>query len=172
MQPTHFRLKQGAFEVELSGSAEFVERQLSRYLASWMQAAGDPELGPEARVASTPVAPADAPQDNSSEVFPRVRPDFQPKVNVSLAEFVHMKEAVSPSDLLVVGAYYLEKYHRQESFTAADLQKSLAQLPAWDCRQVDIELESVLTMGWLERLRDGHYTLTFKGQNYVRDGLV
>lgn len=83
-----------------------------------------------------------------------------------------MKEAVSPSDLLIVAAYYLEKYRRQESFELGELHEALKLLPAWECRETQTEIEMPIASGFLERLRDGRYTLTFKGQNYVRNGLA
>jgi hypothetical protein len=44
-------------------------------------------------------------------------------------------------------------------------------VPVWECRRAEDELEAVIAMGYVERLRDGRLTITYKGQNYVRDGL-
>lgn len=150
-----FRLRRGDFEVEIAGSREFVEAQLAQHGDRWARLAGDAEAAP---------APAAAP-------FPRVAPDFQPKVNVSAAQFVSMKEAKLPADVFIVGVYYLEKYQRRETFALDQLQALLAEVPAWDCQRAEDLVEEALVRGHVEKLRDGTYAITFKGQNYVREGL-
>jgi hypothetical protein len=161
------RIRDGERELEVAGSEAFVAEVLAQHLRDWLPAA-PPREPTRVRVSTTAPPAAEAPEED----FPRVSPTFSPKVNVSLAEFTRMKQAVSPSDLVVVTAYYLEKYRRCESFTAADIQNALAELPTWSCREVSDELELPMTLGHIERLRDGRLTLTFKGQNYVRDGLA
>ena len=47
--------------------------------------------------------------------------DYTPKVTITLEDFVKLKEAVSPVDLVTVTGYYIEKYRRKERFTPADL---------------------------------------------------
>jgi hypothetical protein len=165
-----FHLKRVDFEIELTGPVPFVEGVLQSHLAGWLGSGAAP-TNVQAPL-STQAPAASSPPSESAPDFPRVSPLFQPKVNVSLAEFTRMKEAVSPCDILVVAAYYFEKYRRQESFKPSELQEALATLPAWECHEAETEIELPLTLGYLERLRDGRYTLTFKGQNYVRDGLA
>jgi hypothetical protein len=165
-----FHIKRADLEIELSGPVPFVEGLLQAHLASWLGSDSAPQTVSGTPSAISPAAPS--PPSESAPDFPRVSPLFQPKVNVSLAEFTRMKEAVSPCDILVVAAYYFEKYRRQESFKPSELQEALAALPAWECHEAETEIELPLTLGYLERLRDGRYTLTFKGQNYVRDGLA
>lgn len=152
-----FRFKAGDRELEITGSAAFVEAQL----AAWM-----PRLL-EAAPAEAPSAPAADPV----EALPRVSESFRPKVNTTLADFVAMKSAVAPVDVLVTAAYYLEKYHQQSAYTPRELHDKLQTLDAWACQATDDVLPLALEMGYLEALRDNRYTLTFKGQNYVRDGL-
>lgn len=150
------RIKRGDWELELAGDRDFVETQLARLLPQLTGAPG----------AETPAAPAPA------EELRRVPADFSPKRNLDLPGLVALKQARAPQDLLLVGAYYLEKYLRQDRYDARELADALAPLPEWDCQTVDEPLELALTQGFLEKLRDGRYTLTYKGQNYVRDGLV
>ena len=180
-QPTTFRLRRGEFEVEVAGSRGFVESQLDRWLDRWLAMAEGGTPAPEStaviRVATSPAAArpsrVDTKDAHTDEVtFPRVSPDFQPKVNVSIGQFVAMKDAVVPADVFIVGVYYLEKYHRRETFTQEELQALLAPLPAWECHRVEDVLEEVLVRGHVERLRDGTLSITFKGQNYVREGLA
>ncbi|HEY9722173.1 MAG TPA: hypothetical protein V6D47_09170 [Oscillatoriaceae cyanobacterium] len=146
------RIKRGDCEIELSGDRDFVESQLAKLLPQL--------LGTEA-----PAAP-------TADAMRRVPADFAPKRNLDLAGLVALKQARAPQDLMLVGAYYLEKYLRQESYSATELADSLGPLPGWECQSIDEPLELALTQGFLEKLRNGRYTLTFKGQNYVRDGLV
>lgn len=167
-----FRIKHGEVEIEVGGSEGFVSDLLERHLAAWLPVT-PPGLPTPPRITS--VARATAPEAGEAtplEEFPRVSPSFSPKVNITLGEFADMKQAVSPADLVVVAAYYLEKYGRLETFSPADLQAALAELPAWSCREAVDELELPMTLGHIEALRDGRLTLTFKGQNYVRDGLA
>ena len=156
-----FRYRQGDFEVEFSGSQAYVEAQL----AAWL-----PRLTAGASEKTVPVS-APAPVSDPIEALPRVSPSFRPKVNTSMEEFLAMKDAIAPLDVLVVAAYYLEKYHQQTAYTQAELQAKLEGLKVWECRVVDDVMPLAVETGYLEPLRDDQYTLTFKGQNYVRDGL-
>lgn len=178
---TRFRLKRGDFEIEVAGARDFVEAQLTQHLDRWYAMAGEP--APEGGVQAVIRVASDAEEANTEsedtlsestemEDFPRVSPDFRPKVNVSIAEFLAMKQAVDPADVVVVAIYYMDRYLQQDTFTAADLQALLAPLPLWACRQADVELEAVMARGHVERLRDGRLTITYKGQNYVREGLA
>lgn len=178
---SRFRLRKGDFEVEVSGPQGFVEAHLALHLERWQALAGAalPPGGAEAviRVASDDEPISTEIIDTKSAItqepdFPRVPADFRPKVNVSIEAFLAMKNAVAPVDVVVVAAYYLDKYLQQDTFAAADLQALLAPLAAWECRQASDELEPVLAMGYVERLRDGRFTITYKGQNYVREGLA
>lgn len=178
---TRFRIRQGDFEVELSGPREFVEAQLDAHLAAWL-ARGDAAMaGREAKamtLTTRALPPLDtdsaSPQEGDTKKidFPRVAPDFKPKVNVTIDAFLAMKQAVAPADIVVVAVYYLDKYLQKDTFVPADLQELLAPLEAWSCRQATDELEAVIAMGFVERLREGRFTITYKGQNYVRDGLT
>lgn len=154
-----FRLKRGDWELELVGQRDFIEAQLALHLPAF--------LAQEENIQATSSIPADSP----IATLPQVDPNFRPRRNISLADLVAMKGASAPPDLLVVAAYYMEKYMQRESFIAADLATELSALPTWECQQVDDVLETVLARGHLDPLRDGRYTLTYHGQGYVRDGL-
>ena len=75
-------------------------------------------------------------------------------------------------DLVAVAGYYMEKYRRQERFSPQELARELAELSAWACQSIEEPFELAVAQGYLERLRDGSYTMTYKGQNYVRNGLT
>jgi hypothetical protein len=150
-----FHFKRGDVELSFSGERDFVEAQAAAYLPSLL---GAPPPMPQVSI--------EVKQD-----LPRVSPDFRPKRNITLADFVSMKAAVAPTDLVVVAGYYMEKYMQQESFSPDDLQTQLRELPAWDCQVVDEVLPVTVMQGYMEALNDQRFTLTYKGQTYVRDGL-
>lgn len=152
MSEVRFRLKRGDFEIELQGDQAWVEAQISRFVDG---VAPEPTTEVAIKVAD----------------FPRVSPDFQPKVNVTISQFVAMKDAATPADVFIVGVYYLEKYQRRETFSLQLLQDLLAEVPAWDCQRTEDVVEEVQVRGHVEKLRDGTWCITYKGQNYVREGL-
>lgn len=169
MSEHRFRLRRGEFEFEVAGDRDFVEAHVERLMAQlgdgfWRSQ----DMAPPAAAA----VEADLPAHLSETAIPRVREDFRPKVNVSLEEFLRLKEARSPVDMLVVTAYYLEKYLRRDQYTPGDLQAQLSSLPAWECRDAGQEFETAVAHGYFDALRDERYTLTYKGQTYVRNGLV
>jgi hypothetical protein len=97
--------------------------------------------------------------------------EFTPSETVSLADFLSFKQAVAPLDRVTVPGYYVEKYGRRDRFTAKELEEVLAELDDWGCASVDEPFELAVTTGYFEALRDGTYTLTYKGQTYVQNGL-
>lgn len=159
MSEHRFRFRRGDLELELAGDRDFIQAQLDRWLGVLLNAA--PETAP---------APAE-PTRPAVEEFHRVPKDFVPMVTLSLADLVRMKEATSPVDLVTVAGYYMEKYRRQERYKPEELQAELATLPEWACQTIDEPFELAVTGGYLEPLRDGWYTLTYKGQTYVQNGL-
>lgn len=172
MSEHRFRIKRGEFEFEVAGDRDFVEAHAERLMAQlgdgfWRSQ----DMAPPAP-AEKEAVPAELPAHLSEEAIPRVSESFRPKVNVSLSEFLAMKEARSPLDMVVVAAYYMEKYLRQDQYTPRDLADQLSPLSAWECRNLDEELERALAHGYFDPLRDERYTLTYKGQTYVRNGLV
>lgn len=158
----HFHFKRGDLELSFSGERDFVEAQVALHLPLMGGPATSPRLSLDVR---------EEPKPETAEAFRRVSPDFKPKRNVTMADFVKLKSAVAPTDLVVVAGYYLEKYMQQETFTPADLQTLLSDVEAWSCQVVDEVLPITLARGYVEQLRGERYTLTYKGQTYVRDGL-
>lgn len=150
----HFRFRRGELELELSGDRDFIEAQLSRWLGVLLGESPAPE---------SPSVPEGE--------FHRVPKDYVPKVTLTLADLVSLKEATSPVDLVTVAGYYMEKYRRQERYKREELLSELATLAGWGCQELDEPFELAVTSGYLEPLRDGSYTLTYKGQTYVRNGL-
>ena len=163
MSAHRFRFRRGELEFELEGEREFVEAQMASWLPKLLREA------PAAKPEAPPQAPAEA---EPADGFRRVPADFAPRVNVSLGEFVAMKQAEAAVDLVAVAGYYMEKYRRQERFSPEELAHELSALPAWAGREVAGPSEAAVAQGYMERLRDGSYTMTYKGQNYVRNGLV
>lgn len=167
MSAHRFRFRRGEFELELEGDRDFIEAQLAKWLPAMLGAEGAGGL-------SIDVKPAEAPASTSSstDTFHRVPKDFAPRVTITLADLIRMKEATSPVDVVTVAGYYMEKYRRQERYSPQDLQTELAGVSEWDCQSVEEPFELAVTSGFFEQLRDGSYTLTYKGQTYVQNGLV
>lgn len=161
-----FHFKRGDFELSFSGDRDFVEGQL----ASWLpRLSGETPASLQQGTAESRVLqdPLEAPLPD----YPRVSPDFKPRRNISLADLATLKEAVAPSDLVVVAGYYMEKYMQQEAYTPAELQAELVAVPAWDCTDIAEFLPLAVLQGYLQEMPGERYQLTFKGQTYVRDGL-
>lgn len=163
-QSHRFRFRQGEFELEFEGDRDFIESQLARWMPQLLK-------GEAAQAAVSSVQVDVKPAAEAMDSFRRVPADFSPKVSISLADFVRMKEATAPMDLVTVAAYYMEKYRRRERYTPEELQHELAELSDWGCATVDEPFELAVESGFLEPLRDGQYTLTYKGQTYVQNGL-
>jgi hypothetical protein len=165
MSPEHrFRFKSGEMELELAGDRDFIEAQLARWMPHLLKG----ETPREAPTVQVDVTPA---EDVATDGFRRVPADFTPRVTVSLSEFMAFKQAVAPLDRVTVTGYYMEKYGRRDRFTAKELEEALAALDDWGCASVDEPFELAVAAGYFEALRDGTYTLTYKGQTYVQNGL-
>ncbi|GEM_PF-4512151 len=147
------KLSYGGLTLELSGSPAFVESQAEHWWRRLQPFLNAPEV------------------DTPQEALPRISTTFQPTCNVTVSEFLKLKAAQAPEDILVTVAYYLEKYNRREHYQVLDLQRLLAQAPEAACLAIDTAVELALTKGHLEHLPDGSYTLTYRGQAYVREGL-
>ena len=165
MSAHRFRFRRGELEFELEGDRDFIEAQLAEWLPALI---GESAAGG----LSIDVKPAEAPEPAPTDTFHRVPKDFAPRVTITLADLIRMKEATRPVDVVTVAGYYMEKYRRQERYSPHDLQAELAGVEGWDCQSVEEPFELAVTSGFFEQLRDGSYTLTYKGQNYVQNGLV
>ena len=161
-----FHFKRGDLELSFAGERDFVEAQIAAHMPLLLT------RGPLQGGGLGPTSPVTRVSLEVQPEIPRVSPDFRPQRNVTLAEFAAMKSASAPTDLVVVAGYYMEKYMQQENYSPADLNAQLRDLPAWDCQVVDEVLPVTVLQGYMEKLRDQCFTLTYKGQAYVRDGLT
>ena len=159
------RLKRGENELACAGDREFVEAMAARF-GPWILGMAPLSV----RVESQP-EPEMAGTAGDLDRFPRVSPQFKPRRNLDLPAFVAMKEAVLPEDLVVVAAYYFEKYLEKDAYTAGELADALQSVPRWEGGDIDEVLSLVVARGHLDPARDSRYTLTYKGQIYVREGL-
>ncbi|HEY9900127.1 MAG TPA: hypothetical protein V6D00_13180 [Pantanalinema sp.] len=156
MSESRIRIRQGDRELELAGDAAFVAAQLDRL---WPLA-----FGQGAPVAS-PSPSGQAPDDR------RVSATFAVKKNLSFEAFAALKDPTSDRDRLLVLAYYQEKYADQQAYPVAVLAEAWAlawpELP-WD----EGVWKEAVEGGFLQWQEDGRLTLSFAGDQYVRDGLA
>lgn len=144
------RLKQGDRELEIEGEAGFVEAHLERLLA--VAFGGDPAL------------PA-------REEIRRVPASFAVRKNLSLADFIELKDPRELVDRLLVLAYYQEKYEATIAYTMAELSS------LWNAQWPELPLaeetwRAAVDRGYMQWQEDGRLTLSFVGHHYVRDGLA
>lgn len=149
----HIRIKQGDRELEIAGEASFVEAHLEKLMA--------------VAFGSVPLEAAPAPR----EEIRRVPASFAVKKNLSLADFISLKEPQRLVDRLLVLAYYQERYEA----TLASSRDELAGL--WEAQWPDVPLEeetwqAAVEQGYLQQQEDGRLTLSFVGHHHVRDGLA
>ncbi|HEY9856155.1 MAG TPA: hypothetical protein V6D05_10480 [Stenomitos sp.] len=146
------RLKQGDRELEIEGEAGFIEAHLEKLMGV---AFGGPLPEPTA----------------SREEIRRVPASFAVKKNLSLADFLELKEPQNLVDRLLVLAYYMEKYEAKVAYTLAELTEH------WESQWPELPLaeetwQAALERGYLQWQEDGRLTLSFVGHHYVRDGLA
>lgn len=164
MSTHRIRLKRGEHELEIEGERDFVESQLARWAPLFgLEAPPAPEAGTIQVEVRT--------ESSGDQEFRRVPADFRPAVNLSLADFAALKSAKEPLELLIVAAYYMEKYGAREDYSRGELFAELSRLGPVLGSELDASLEAATARGYLERVRGDHYTLTFKGMAYVREGL-
>lgn len=149
----HIRIKQGDRELEIAGEASFVEAHLDKLMAVAFGSAPT-EAAPTAR-----------------EEIRRVPASFAVRKNLSLADFISLKEPQRPVDRLLVLAYYQERYEA----TLASSRDELSRL--WEAQWPDVPLEegtwqAAVEQGYLQEQEDGRLTLSFVGHHHVRDGLA
>lgn len=147
------RLKQGDRELEIEGEASFIEAHLEKLMG--------------VAFGGAPSASGAAPQ----EEIRRVPASFAVKKNLSLSDFIALKEPQNLVDRLLVLAYYQEKYEATIAYTLAELTS------LWEAQWPELPLEeetwqAALERGYLQWQDDGRLTLSFAGHHYVRDGLA
>lgn len=154
MSQSRIRVKQGDRELELEGDASFVAAQLERL---WPLTFGT-------------VTPEAAPALEASEAR-RVPATFAVRKNLSFEAFVALKNPSDDRDRLLVLAYYQEKYEEVQAYAVALLAEAWAA--AWPAHPWDEEVwKQAVEGGFLQWQEDGRLTLSFAGDQYVRDGLA
>lgn len=150
---SRIRLKQGDRELEIEGDEGFVASQLEKLMAVVFGASG------------APAAP------KSHEEIRRVPASFAVQKNLSLGDFIELKDPRDLVDRLLVLAYYQEKYEAAIAYPLAELST------LWSAQWPDLPLEeetwqAAVDRGYLQWQEDGRLTLSFAGHHYVRDGLA
>lgn len=156
MSQGRIRIKQGDRELELEGEASFVAAQLDRLWPLTFGKAAQPEPAPP--------TPLEADER-------RVPASFVVRKNLSFEDFVGLKNPAGDRDRLLVLAYYQEKYEERQAYPVAALATAWAA--AWPDRQWDEGVwKEAVEGGFLQWQEDGRLTLSFAGDQYVRDGLA
>jgi hypothetical protein len=88
---------------------------------------------------------------------------------ISFDDFVKLKEPNTDEDKVMVGAYFLEKYEKQEAFTEMELYRLLNTENIE--KYVFINIEKGLLTFFSKENAENKYTLTYSGEMYVKDGL-
>lgn len=147
-----FKFKKGDLEIEISGEKEFVELQIS----AWKNHL----LG------------NDSAKDNSECSLKNNTVEYEKITvvkNISLDDFIKLKNPSEDYDKLLVGAYYLEKYEKYTNFTEMDLHRLLK------LDDVSSNLEDNLIRGFITTISDykniESYTITYAGEMYIKNGL-
>jgi hypothetical protein len=143
------RVRRGDIEIELEGEASFLEAHLDRLMA---MAFGRPVAEP-------------------AEEMPRVAATFTVRRNLSFEDFLDLKDPETDRDRLLVLAYFQEKYQSRGHYTVPELRGYWEE--AWPALPWDDDVwKEALEAGFLQWQDGGQLTLSFAGQNYVRDGLA
>ena len=151
-----FRLRVGKREVRVAGSEDLVREAMRHWAGLWT---GGPirEAGPESA--------------GSSGEDDHVAPVLRVQKNIGVGDLVALKNPETPRDRLLTAAYYLERYEKRERYGLDQLR--MLWLEAYPCEPMDPESwEDAIRDGYLERVADGMFTLTFSGESYVQNGLV
>jgi hypothetical protein len=142
-----FEFRRGDQVLNLRGEPAWVEAMVARYLPALFD---DP---PPADSADLP-----APPRRSAHV----------RKNISLLEFVRLKEVCEPADLVLALAYYLEKYEYLPNYDAADMQPYYGELELDD----DTVARALRHHAGLRLLIEdgGRYSLSYSGEQRVKYG--
>ena len=152
-----FWMRDGEREIRVEGSEDLVREAMDRWLAH----EGAPSAGASGRGTTLSTEPWSD----------RVLPAIQVRKNIEVQEFVALKEPDSPRDRLLTLAYFLEKYDKLEQYGLDQLR--MLWIEAFPCESMDsCSWEDAIRDGYLERVGDGRFTLTFSGESYVQSGLV
>lgn len=140
-----FEYRQGDFSVCFVGEREYVESMIDRFV---------PPPQPSVDAPGLPPPPTRAPVVHK---------------NISLPEFLALKEVTSPHDQVLAIAYYVEKYEYLPNFDLDELQTYLAQA-AIDPHLAEAALAEYCQQGLLIDEGSGRYSLSFSGEQRVKYG--
>jgi hypothetical protein len=146
-----FEFRRGDAVLNLRGERDWVEAMAARYLPMLLGEA--PPTNAAGRAADLPAPPQRAPHVHK---------------NITLLEFVRLKEVSDPSDLVLALAYYLEKYEYLPNYDLVDLQPYFAEL---ELDEATVE-KALRHHTHLSLLVDdgGRYSLSYSGEQRVKYG--
>lgn len=143
---SRLRLRRGGWELELEGDEAFIARYLERFL---------PLLDPPA----------------TERDLPRVAPEFQVRKNLDFEDFVAIKGPSRDLERLLVLAYYQEKYEGHGAYDLPELGRAWEE--AWPALPWDEALgQQAVEEGYLQREAGERLTLSFRGYQFVQEGLA
>lgn len=88
---------------------------------------------------------------------------------ITFEDFMALKEPESNEDKVMVAAYFLEKYEKQSSFNESDVYKLL--LIESGEKYILLNVDKGYLIEYDKSGDINNYTLTYNGENYVREGL-
>ncbi len=151
-----FRFKNGDLEIEFSGERDYVESQIENWKI-FINSSKKSNL-------SKSKTNTELNNNKNNDI-----PEIKVIKNISIEEFMELKNPNDDLDKVIVAAYYLEKYEKYDSFSENDLYKLL------NVENVERYILINMEKGLLALSRDESklikYTLTYSGEMYVREGL-
>lgn len=142
-----FDCRRGDVALTLRGEPAWVEAMVARYLPVLL---GTPGSDP---APALPDPPQRAPQVTK---------------NITLLDFVRLKEVSEPADLVLALAYYLEKYEYLPNYDLSDLQPYYGELELDDAT-VTRALRHHTQLSLLVE-DGGRYSLSYSGEQRVKYG--
>lgn len=156
MNENSFKFKKGDLEIEISGEKDFVEEQVKIwkiFLETKIFRSSNNDIQITASEKNL--------KDTNTPIFV--------KKNITIDDFLILKNPDNNSDKTLVAGYFLEKYDKQESFTEIDIYRIL------NIEDVEKYLMINLEKGYISKTSERNnlpdYTLTYSGEMYVKDGL-
>ena len=93
------------------------------------------------------------------------------KKNISIKDFSALKNPETIEDYVIVTCYYMDKYEYMAQFTQdhiINFLNNISEIPL----ELDSYINENINKGYLIKHEDNKYSLTFSGEQYVKDGLV
>lgn len=153
-----FKFKKGDLEIEISGEREFVELQI----IAWKNQLLD-STSSEKNLQGCSF------KGNEESINKQENEKITVVKNISLEDFINLKNPSEDYDKLLVVAYYLEKYEKYSTFTEIDLYRIL------NIEDISSNLDRNIIRGFITKSNDckniESYTLTYSGEMYIKNGL-